>query len=139
MNIKHFITIAASAAALSACVGNSEESVPTTAPANQTQTEQSAQSAQQVAPNAVFTCKNGMTVKTEYLSDANDSNYRIRLTVDTMELSTTLPLAQSGSGTRYAGKGFYGHNTEWHEKAGEANFQFHDAQKNKVETFCHTA
>lgn len=88
------------------------------------------------APNAStsYVCENGMTVKAQYLQTPQEN--RVKLSVDTMELSTVLPQAVSGSGERYAGNGFYDKPTEWHEKAGEAAFMFTDPYGNQTETVC---
>ncbi|XXQ68438.1 MliC family protein [Neisseriaceae bacterium B1] len=135
MNMKHIAMIAATAAALSACVGNSDQVVPATtqhadhAKMESTTTKQ--------APNGTFVCENGMTVKTEYMTDGAGNNNRVKLTVDTMEMSTTLQETVSASGVRYAAsEGFYGNMTEWHEKSGEAAFSFHDKEKSRVHTVC---
>lgn len=86
------------------------------------------------APNTSYVCENGMTVKAQYLQTPQEN--RVKLSVDTMELSTVLPQAVSGSGERYAGNGFYDKPTEWHEKAGEAAFMFTDPYGNQTETVC---
>lgn len=128
MNIKHIMTIAATAAVLSACVGKADK--PQTVAAPQAENQQAV-----AAEKITFKCKNSMTVVTQYLADAND-NQRIGLQVDVMEANAVLPQVVSGSGERYQGQGFYGHETEWHQKGGEAHFTFRDAQGNKVETAC---
>lgn len=129
MNIKALFTLSA-VTTLTACfspttstsVSSSETNV---SPA----TEQTAQ-----APNTSYICENGMTVKAQYLQTPQEN--RVKLSVDTMELSTVLPQAVSGSGERYAGNGFYDKPTEWHEKAGEAAFMFTDPYGNQTETVC---
>lgn len=132
MNIKYMTMIMATAAALSACAG-SEKAEPATA--GQVDAPNSAQAVSTSAPDGTFVCENGMTVKTQYVTDAAGNN-RIKLTVDTMQMSAELPQTTSGSGEQYTGQGFYGNTTQWHQKAGMAMFTFSDKEKNTVETSC---
>lgn len=84
-------------------------------------------------PDQVFTCKNGMTATVKY----NVGEDQIRLYVDTIESSTILSIAPSGSGERYTNaNGFYNQATEFHMKGKEAHFAFHDVNKSKVQTAC---
>lgn len=103
---------------------------PMTAPVTQ-----AAPAAQTVVESVSYVCKDGMSVDVQYLQDAQGKN-SVKLSVSTMELSTVLPQDVAGSGERFVGKGFYGNQTEWHEKRGEAAFMFIDPYGNKTETVC---
>ena len=131
MNIKALFALSA-VTTLTACFSPTTSTSVSSSETNASPaTEQTAQ-----APNAStsYVCENGMTVKAQYLQTPQEN--RVKLSVDTMELSTVLPQAVSGSGERYAGNGFYNKPTEWHEKAGEAAFTFTDPYGNQTETVC---
>lgn len=83
----------------------------------------------------VFTCQNGMTATVKH----NVGEDKIRLHVDTIESSTILSLAPSGSGERYINAhGFYNKATEFHMKGKEAAFSFQDPYGNQVQTACYS-
>lgn len=117
----------AAAFALGACASQ---------PAAQTQTPNApiaAPTAASTLPDQVFTCKNGMTATVKH----NAGEDKIRLYVNTVESSTILSLAPSGSGERYTNaNGFYNKPTEFHFKGKEGHLSLQDPYGNKVNTSC---
>lgn len=82
--------------------------------------------------NARFECENGVGGS---LSQTDVNGLRISLNTDSQ--STHLPRVRAASGALFASdNGLYGKRTEWHEKNGEAVFQFADPYGNVVETRC---
>ncbi|ULJ62688.1 MliC family protein [Wielerella bovis] len=139
MKIKYFMIVSAFAA-LAACTNNPNN---TSAPAQPVKTETSASTQTQAnnlnsGDSRVFVCENGMTANVTYMIDEReDKENAIHLNVDTIGTSAHLTQKVSASGERYAAdKGFYDKATEWHEKGGEAYFEFTDPYGNKTETTC---
>lgn len=120
---------AATAVLMSACASQ---------PAAQVQTQTpnapiAAPTAASTAPDQVFTCRNGMTATVRH----NVGEDKIRLYVNTVESSTILSLAPSGSGERYTNaNGFYNKPTEFHFKGKEGHLSLQDPYGNKVNTSC---
>ena len=82
--------------------------------------------------NARFECENGVGGS---LSQTDVNGLRISLNTDSQ--SAYLPRVRAASGALFASdNGLYGKRTEWHEKNGEAVFQFADPYGNVVETRC---
>ena len=82
--------------------------------------------------NARFECENGVGGS---LSQTDVNGLRISLNTDSQ--SAHLPRVRAASGALFASdNGLYGKRTEWHEKNGEAVFQFADPYGNVVETRC---
>ena len=81
---------------------------------------------------ARFECENGVGGS---LSQTDVNGLRISLNTDSQ--SAHLPRVRAASGALFASdNGLYGKRTEWHEKNGEAVFQFADPYGNVVETRC---
>lgn len=140
MNMKHITALAITTALLSACSSHTDH---TSKPHAEHQhkhehhTHQHNTTVQQAA-DGEFVCENGVTVNTRYLTNSTGDNQSITLTIGN-NITATLPEAQSASGARYFGKGFFGHDTEWHEKHHEAWFSYTTQDKKTVETLCHSA
>ncbi len=82
--------------------------------------------------NARFECENGVGGS---LSQTDVNGLRISLNTDSQ--SAHLSRVRAASGALFASdNGLYGKRTEWHEKNGEAVFQFADPYGNVVETRC---
>ena len=82
--------------------------------------------------NARFECENGVGGS---LSQTDVNGLRISLNTDSQ--SAHLQRVRAASGALFASdNGLYGKRTEWHEKNGEAVFQFADPYGNVVETRC---
>ena len=82
--------------------------------------------------NARFECENGVGGS---LSQTDVNGLRISLSTDSQ--SAHLQRVRAASGALFASdNGLYGKRTEWHEKNGEAVFQFADPYGNVVETRC---
>ncbi|MGF6147563.1 Membrane-bound lysozyme-inhibitor of c-type lysozyme [Kingella potus] len=77
-----------------------------------------------------FGCRNGLSVQVNSMGSD-----RIKLDLDGQ--AVVLSADVSASGERYvSANGLYGKATEWHQKGGEAVFEFTDPYGNKVETVC---
>lgn len=147
MKIQHIITVAAAAVALSACVANdpkrSYDKPHDAMPHDHHHHHHHhhhhmADKLNNAAPNAVYDCQNGWTVNTQYFAENQNHPNVVTLSIKEIGMSVSLPQAVSASGTRYAGKGLFGtnHQTEWHEKADEAVFDFVTTNKKQASTVC---
>nr|WP_281168321.1 MliC family protein [Conchiformibius kuhniae] len=84
-------------------------------------------------PDEHYACRTGQGVTVRYLG-----NSRIALSLNTdRNARAVLKQTRAASGELYtAGKGLYGKATEWHQKNGEAVFEFRDRYGNKTATVC---
>lgn len=127
MNLKQAIASGAFVLALAACgtVDNSHAQSQT-----QPQQDTPTPAASNSVPMRTFVCKNGLTVKIQQLSTE-----QIRLHVNRQ--AVVMDNAVTASGVRYtAKKGLFGGNTEWHEKSGDAVFDYAQMHGGQAETFC---
>ncbi|HFC6387178.1 TPA: MliC family protein [Neisseria bacilliformis] len=77
-----------------------------------------------------FECENGLSVQARR---AGGNRMELNMDGKTAVLSGDI----AASGERYvSANGLYGKATEWHQKGGEAYFEFTDPYGNKVETSC---
>jgi len=77
-----------------------------------------------------FECENGLSVQAR-----RAGGNRMELNMDGK--TAVLSGDTAASGERYvSANGLYGKATEWHQKGGEAYFEFTDPYGNKVETSC---
>lgn len=77
-----------------------------------------------------FECENGLSVQAR-----RTGGNRMELNMDGKTAVLSGDIAASGE--RYvSANGLYGKATEWHQKGGEAYFEFTDPYGNKVETSC---
>ncbi len=116
------ITLAALATVLTlAACASPDSGTPEPAPAEQSQNG---------GEGTRFTCENGLSVQVRSLS-----NSQIELRLD--DKQAVLNSAVAASGERYtATEGLFGKGAEWHQKGGEAYFEFTDPYGNKVNTTC---
>ena len=134
MKLHTIIAVAVSGLVLTACAGMDNEP---REPRHQERHEHRHEHAQNRMDernerNARFECENGVGGS---LSQTDVNGLRISLNTDSQ--SAHLPRVRAASGALFASdNGLYGKRTEWHEKNGEAVFQFADPYGNVVETRC---
>ena len=131
MKLHTMIAVAVSGLVLTACAGMDNEP---REPRHQERHEHRHEHAQNRMDerNARFECENGVGGS---LSQTDVNGLRISLNTDSQ--SAHLPRVRAASGALFASdNGLYGKRTEWHEKNGEAVFQFADPYGNVVETRC---
>ena len=134
MKLHTIIAVAVSGLVLTACAGMDNEP---REPRHQERHEHRHEHAQNRMDernerNARFECENGVGGS---LSQTNVNGLRISLSTDSQ--SAHLQRVRAASGALFASdNGLYGKRTEWHEKNGEAVFQFADPYGNVVETRC---
>ena len=132
MKLHTIIAVAVSGLVLTACAGMDNEP---REPRHQERHEHRHEHAQNRMDernerNARFECENGVGGS---LSQTDVNGLRISLNTDSQ--SAHLPRVRAASGALFASdNGLYGKRTEWHEKNGEAGFQFADPYGNVVET-----
>lgn len=136
MNIRTLIAISVLGLTAAACTSNSNSNKTSTTNSSTTSsashTTSSVAKNEAVSRNETFECRNGMTVS---LTQNNVNS--LSISVDTNNSSATLHRTQAASGELYTNKqGLNGKNTEWHEKGGEAVFEFSDPYGNVTETVC---
>ena len=138
MNIRTLIAISILGLTTAACTSNSNSNSTKTSTTNSSTTSSASHTTSSVAKNEAvsrnetFECRNGMTVS---LTQNNVNS--LSISVDTNNSSATLHRTQAASGALYTNKqGLNGKNTEWHEKGGEAVFEFSDPYGNVTETVC---
>lgn len=133
MKAKLFCLFAASALMLSACAAPDNGHSGHPPHAKHDHLHDHGSQGHNTAQSTRYSCRNGLAVSIRRLD-----NDRIELRLN--DKHTVMNRATSGSGVRYASsRGLFGKGAQWHEKGGDALFNFTDPYGNEVETSCRSA